>query len=190
MTDRDGFIISEGAGVLVLESLSHAKKRGAPILARIAGYGMSCDGHHMSAPREDGLGVANSMNMAVKDARINMSQVGYVNTHGTSTPLGDVAEAAAIVKAFGADISRIKVNSTKSMTGHALGAAAGLEAIATIMSLRDQKVHKTLNLDNIDERIDPSVDLCAEASNHAMEYAMSNSFGFGGHNSTVIFAKA
>ncbi|NLB63774.1 MAG: beta-ketoacyl-ACP synthase II [Fibrobacter sp.] len=188
--DRDGFIISEGAGVLVLESLSHAKKRGAPILARIAGYGMSCDGHHMSAPREDGLGVANSMNMAVKDARINMSQVGYVNTHGTSTPLGDVAEAAAIVKAFGADISRIKVNSTKSMTGHALGAAAGLEAIATIMSLRDQKVHKTLNLDNIDERIDPSVDLCAEASNHAMEYAMSNSFGFGGHNSTVIFAKA
>lgn len=188
--DRDGFVISEGAGVLVLESLSHAQKRGAPILARISGYGMSCDGYHMSAPREDGLGVANSMSMAVKDARIDISQVGYVNTHGTSTPLGDVAEAAAIAKAFGSNLGGIKVNSTKSMTGHALGAAAGIEAIAVIMSLRDQKVHQTLNLANIDERINPETDLCQTASNHAMEYAMSNSFGFGGHNSTIIFGRA
>jgi len=187
--DRDGFVISEGAGILLLESLSHAKKRGATILARLAGYGMSCDGYHMSAPREDGQGVANSMNMAVRDARIDISQVGYVNTHGTSTPLGDVAEAAAIMKAFGGKVGNLKVNSTKSMTGHPLGAASGIEAIATIMSLRDQKVHKTLNLDNVDPRIDPAMDLCKETASHQIEYAMSNSFGFGGHNSSVIFAR-
>lgn len=188
--DRDGFVMSEGAGVLVLETLSHAQKRGAPILGRIAGYGMSSDGYHMSAPREDGLAVMASMQMAVKDAGIDFQQVNYVNTHGTSTPLGDVAETTAIAKAFDGKFSNLKVNSTKSMIGHALGAASGIEAIATIMSIRDQKVHQTLNLENIDERIDPAIDLCQQASSHKIEYAMSNSFGFGGHNTSVIFARS
>lgn len=187
--DRDGFVISEGSGILVLESLTHAKKRGATILARIAGAGMSCDGYHISQPREDGEGVALSMKSAIADARINISDIAYVNTHGTSTPLGDVAECTAIYKAFGGKIDNLKINSTKSMVGHGLGAASGIEAIATIMSLRDQKLHMTLNVDHQDERI--LLDVCAKgAVAHKMEYAMSNSFGFGGHNTSVIFARA
>jgi len=187
--DRDGFVMSEGAGVLLLESLSHAKKRGATILARLVGYGMSCDGYHMSAPREDGEGVISAMNMAVSSAGINYSQVGYVNTHGTSTPRGDVAECGAIYKAFGGKVDNLKINSTKSMTGHALGAASGIEAITAIMSLRDQKIHKTLNLENQDPEI--LLDCVANGPvSHKMEYAMSNSFGFGGHNSSVIFGRA
>lgn len=187
--DRDGFVMSEGSGVLVLESLSHAKKRGATILARLAGYGTSCDGYHMSAPREDGEGVANALRMACDDARISIRDVTYVNTHGTSTPRGDVAECAAIYKAFAGKIENLKINSTKSMTGHALGAASGIEAIATIMSLRDQKVHRTLNLENKEPEI--LVDCVPEGPvSHKIEYAMSNSFGFGGHNSCVIFARS
>jgi len=187
--DRDGFVISEGAGILLLESLSHAKKRGATILARMVGYGMSSDGYHMSAPREDGEGVALAIKMATADAGIDVSQVTYVNTHGTSTPLGDVAECGAIYKAFGGKVGNLKINSTKSMTGHGLGAASGIEAIATIMSLRDQKVHQTLNLDNQDPAI--LLDCVAGgAVSHKIEYAMSNSFGFGGHNSSVIFGRA
>lgn len=187
--DRDGFVMSEGAGILVLESLSHAKKRGATILARIAGAGMSCDGYHISQPREDGEGVALSMKTAIADARINISDVTYVNTHGTSTPLGDVAECTAIFKAFDGKIDNLKINSTKSMVGHGLGAASGIEAIATIMSLRDQKIHQTLNVENQDERI--VLDVCAKGPvSQKIEYAMSNSFGFGGHNTSVIFARA
>lgn len=187
--DRDGFVMSEGAGVLVLESLSHAKKRGATILARIAGAGMSCDGYHISQPREDGEGVALAMSSAIADAKLSIADITYVNTHGTSTPLGDVAECGAIFKAFGGKIDNLKINSTKSMVGHGLGAASGIEAIATIMSLRDQKVHQTLNLENQDERI--VLDCCGKGPvSHKMEYAMSNSFGFGGHNTCVIFARA
>lgn len=187
--DRDGFVISEGAGILVLESLTHAKKRGATILARIAGAGMSCDGYHISQPREDGEGVALCMKSAIADARINISDVTYVNTHGTSTPLGDVAECTAIYKAFEGKIDNLKINSTKSMVGHGLGAASGIEAIATIMALRDQKIHQTLNVDNQDERI--VLDVCAKGPvSQKIEYAMSNSFGFGGHNTSVIFARA
>lgn len=187
--DRDGFVISEGAGILVLESLTHAKKRGATILARIAGAGMSCDGYHISQPREDGEGVALCMKSAIADARINISDVTYVNTHGTSTPLGDIAECTAIYKAFDGKIDNLKINSTKSMVGHGLGAASGIEAIATIMALRDQKIHQTLNVDNQDERI--VLDVCAKGPvSQKIEYAMSNSFGFGGHNTSVIFARA
>jgi 3-oxoacyl-[acyl-carrier-protein] synthase II len=187
--DRDGFVISEGAGVLVLETLSHALKRGAKIYARIAGYGASCDGYHMSAPREDGEGVVGAIRMACAEARISVTDVTYVNTHGTSTPRGDVAECGAIYKAFDGKVDNLKINSTKSMTGHALGAASGVEAIATIMSLVDQKVHQTLNLDNQEPEI--KLDCVAGGPvSHKIEYAMSNSFGFGGHNSSVIFGRA
>ncbi|MDR0516177.1 MAG: beta-ketoacyl-ACP synthase II [Fibromonadaceae bacterium] len=186
---RNGFVLSEGAGVLVLESLSHAKKRGAKILARLAGYGVSCDAYHMSAPREDGEGVNLAISMAMKDAGIDISQVGYVNTHGTSTPRGDVAECGAIFKAFGGKIDNVKINSSKSMTGHMLGAASGMEAIVVIKSLMEQKLHRTLNLENQDPEI--VFDCCAGGNvEHKFEYAISNSFGFGGHNSVLVLGKA
>lgn len=186
--DRDGFVLGEGAGVLILESLSHAKKRGAKILARIAGVGMSADAHHISAPREDGLGVKLAIEMALNDARITSKDVGYVNTHGTSTPLGDVAECSAIYKAFDGQVDHLKVNSTKSMTGHMLGAASAVEGIVTVQSILDQKVHATKNVFEKDSRI--LLDVCDKgSSNHNIKYAMSNSFGFGGHNSVVVFAK-
>jgi len=186
--DRDGFVLGEGAGVLILESLSHAKKRGAKILARIAGVGMSADAHHISAPREDGLGVKLAIEMALNDARITSKDVGYVNTHGTSTPLGDVAECGAIYRAFDGHVDHLKVNSTKSMTGHMLGAASAVEGIVTVQSILNQKVHATKNVFEKDPRI--LLDVCDKgASNHNIKYAMSNSFGFGGHNSVVVFAK-
>lgn len=186
--DRDGFVLGEGAGVLILESLSHAKKRGAKILARVAGVGMSADAHHISAPREDGLGVKLAIEMALNDARITSKDVGYVNTHGTSTPLGDVAECGAIYRAFDGQVDHLKVNSTKSMTGHMLGAASAVEGIVTVQSILDQKVHATKNVFEKDPRI--LLDVCDKgSSNHNIKYAMSNSFGFGGHNSVVVFAK-
>jgi len=185
---RNGFVLAEGSGVLVLESLSHAKKRGAKILARVAGYGASCDAYHMSAPREDGEGVCLAVSLALKDAGLDISQIGYVNTHGTSTPRGDVAECKAILKAFGGKIDNVKINSSKSMTGHMLGAASGMEAIVTIKSLIDQKLHQTLNLENQDPEI--PFDCCAKGTvEHKFEYAMSNSFGFGGHNSVFILGR-
>ena len=186
--DRDGFVVGEGAGVLVLESLSHAKKRGAKILARIAGSGVSADAYHISAPREDGAGVALAINMAIKDAQIDIAQIGYVNTHGTSTPRGDIAECTAVYKAFGGKTDHVKINSTKSMVGHMLGAASAVEAIVTIKSLVEQKIHMTANVFHKDPEI--HFDVCDKGSvNQSMEYAMSNSFGFGGHNSVVIFGK-
>jgi len=186
---RNGFVLSEGTGILVLESLSHAKKRGAKILARIAGYGTSGDAYHMSAPREDGEGVCYAIDLALKDAGIDISQVGYVNTHGTSTPRGDIAESKALFKAFGGKIDNVKINSSKSMTGHMLGAASGMEAIVVIKSLIDQKLHQTLNLENQDPEI--PFDCCAKGNvEHKFEYALSNSFGFGGHNSVLVFGKA
>ncbi len=185
--NRDGFVLGEGSGILVLESESHAKARGAKILARLMGYCATGDAYHMSAPREDGKGVMAAMSGALKEANLETSDIKYVNTHGTSTPLGDVAEAGAVQKLFGAD--GVKINSTKSMTGHALGAASGLEAIVTILSLQHQKLHPTINLEEQDERIE--LDCCGKgAVDISMEYAMSNSFGFGGHNSSVIFGKA
>jgi len=185
---RNGFVLSEGAGILVLESLSHAKKRGAKILARLSGCGMSGDAYHMSAPREDGEGVNLAISLALKEAGIDISQVGYVNTHGTSTPRGDVAECKAIFKAFDGKIDNVKINSSKSMTGHMLGAASGMEAIVVIKSLIEQKLHQTLNLENQDPEI--PFDCCAKGTvEHKFEYALSNSFGFGGHNSVLVFGR-
>jgi len=187
--DRNGFVLSEGAGVLVLESLSHAKKRGAKILARLAGYGASGDAYHMSAPREDGEGVCLAISAALKEAGLDISQIGYVNTHGTSTPRGDVPECKAVFKAFGGKIDNVKINSTKSMTGHMLGAASGMEAIVVIKSLIEQKLHQTLNLENQDPEI--PFDCCAKGPvEHKFEYALSNSFGFGGHNSVLLLGRA
>jgi len=187
--NRNGFVLSEGAGILLLESLSHAKKRGAKILARLAGYGISGDAYHMSAPREDGEGVCLAISLALKDAGIDISQIGYVNTHGTSTPRGDVAECKAVFKAFNGKIDNVKINSSKSMTGHMLGAASGMEAIVVIKSLMEQKLHQTLNLENQDPEI--PFDCCAKGVvEHKFEYALSNSFGFGGHNSVLVLGKA
>ncbi|MCF0215340.1 MAG: beta-ketoacyl-ACP synthase II, partial [Fibrobacteraceae bacterium] len=184
---RDGFVIGEGAGMLVLESRSHAEKRGAKILARLAGVGMSADAHHMSAPREDGEGVRLAIEMALRDAGISASDVGYVNTHGTSTPLGDVAECSALEKVFGLR-DTLKINSSKCMIGHALGAAGALEAIITIKSLQNQMVHATTNIEQQDERI--HFDVCANKNtSHSFRYAMSDGFGFGGHNSVVLLAR-
>jgi 3-oxoacyl-[acyl-carrier-protein] synthase II len=185
---RDGFVIGEGAGAVVLESESHARARGAKILAYVSGYGATGDAYHMSAPREDGAGVKAAVNLALVDASIGAADISYVNCHGTSTPLGDVAEAGAIASVL-SESKNLKINSTKSMIGHPLGAASAIEAVVAIQSLIDQKVHLTLNLDNQDERI--NVDCCAGASSdHKMDFVMSNSFGFGGHNSAVIFGKA
>jgi 3-oxoacyl-[acyl-carrier-protein] synthase II len=172
-----------------LESRKHAEKRGAKILARIAGYGMTGDAYHMSAPREDGEGVCLAISLALKDAGIDISQIGYVNTHGTSTPRGDVAECKAIFKAFGGKIDNVKINSTKSMVGHMLGAASGMEAIVAVKSLLGQKLHQTLNLENQDP--ESPFDCCkGGAVEHKFEYALSNSFGFGGHNSVLVLGRA
>lgn len=185
--DRDGFVMGEGSGILVLESLSHAKKRGANILARVAAVGMSADAHHMSAPREDGEGVRLAIEMALRDAGISPKEVGYVNTHGTSTPLGDVAECSALEKVFGASDS-LKINSSKCMIGHALGAAGALEAIITVKSLQNQMIHATTNVINKDERI--HLDVCANKNtSHSFKYALSDGFGFGGQNSVLLLAR-
>lgn len=185
---RDGFVIAEGAGVLVLEEYEHAKKRGAEILCEISGYGFTCDANHITAPLDDGAMGARAMKLAIESAKINPEKIDYVNTHGTSTPVGDIAEVKAIKLALGDRAKKIKINSTKSMTGHALGAAGGLEAIATIMSIVDSKVHPTINV----EDQDPECDLdCVPntAEDYKIEYAVSNSFGFGGHNASLVFKK-
>lgn len=187
--DRDGFVMGEGAAVLVLESRSHAEKRGANILARVVGAGLSGDAYHMSAPRPDGSGVKIAIKAAIKDAGLLPEQIGYVNTHGTSTPLGDIAECGAICDIFGDAVKGLKINSTKSMIGHMLGAASAIEAIVTIKSLQEQKLHGTINVFEKDPRI--TLDVCDHGPvDHKFEYAMSNSFGFGGHNSVVVFGRA
>jgi 3-oxoacyl-[acyl-carrier-protein] synthase II len=190
--DRDGFVIGEGAAVLVLESESHAKARGAKILARIAGVGASSDAHHISAPRPDGKGVMLAMSNAMKEAGIEAKDISYINTHGTSTPLGDIAECSAIETLFkqssASALENLKVNSTKSMLGHCLGAAGALESVVTIMSVMEQKVHGTLNVFEQDPEI--HLDVCANgAVNQKIDYAMSNGFGFGGQNGVIIFAR-
>jgi len=182
---RDGFVMGEGAGVLVLESLDHALARGAPIFAEYLGGGMSCDAHHMTEPRGDGQGVALCIERALEDAGISASEVDYINAHATSTPLGDIAEISAYKSVF-PDPSKITVNATKSMIGHALGAAGGLEAVATLMQMRDGKVHPTINLEDPEEGIDFQVP--TKMTEKKIRCALSNSFGFGGHNASVIFA--
>lgn len=186
--NRDGFVMGEGAGVLVLESLEHALKRGAPILAEYLGGGLSCDANHMTDPRADGLGVKLCIEAALKDARIEKEQVNYVNAHATSTLAGDLAEINALRGAFGDHLRRVKINATKSMIGHCLGAAGGIEAIATIQAIRRSLVHPTLNLEDPEDAV-LDLDLVpGVASPLNITAAISNSFGFGGHNSTLVFA--
>ncbi|WP_116645060.1 beta-ketoacyl-ACP synthase II [Salinivibrio sp. HTSP] len=186
--DRDGFVLGDGAGVMVLEEYEHAKARGATIYCELAGFGMSGDAYHMTSPSEDGSGAALAMEAAIRDAGINPAQIGYVNAHGTSTPAGDVAESKAIRRAMGDAADSILVSSTKSMTGHLLGAAGSVESIITAMSLIDQAVPPTINLDNVDEGCDLDY-VPHEARDVKMEYALCNSFGFGGTNGSLIFKK-
>jgi 3-oxoacyl-[acyl-carrier-protein] synthase II len=186
--DRDGFVIGEGAGVLILEELSRATARGAKIYCEIVGYGMTSDAHHITAPCEDGDGAARVMVKAIKDAGIRPDQVAYVNAHGTSTPVGDRIEVAALKTVFGDHLKKLVVGSTKSMTGHLLGAAGGLEASITALAIRDQKVPPTINIDNQDPECD--IDAAREgARTLAIEYALSNSFGFGGTNGALVLKR-
>jgi 3-oxoacyl-[acyl-carrier-protein] synthase II len=186
--DRDGFVLSDGAGAMVLEEYEHARARGARIYAELIGFGMSDDAYHMTAPPEDGAGAAASMVAALADAGINASDVQYVNAHATSTPLGDRGEALAIKSTFGSAASRVMVSSTKSVTGHLLGAAGAVEAIFCVLALRDQVVPATINLANPDEGID--LDLVPNTSRQVpLDIVMSNSFGFGGTNGTLIFKR-
>ena len=187
--DRDGFVLGDGAGILVLEEYEHAKARGAKIYAEIVGFGMSSDAYHMTSPPENGEGAALAMVNALRDAGLNASQVGYINAHGTSTPAGDKAEAQAVKSVYGADAGKVMVSSSKSMTGHLLGAAGAVESIFTILTLRDQIVAPTINLDNPDEGCDLDFVPGAARQVKGLEYALCNSFGFGGTNGSVIFRK-
>jgi 3-oxoacyl-[acyl-carrier-protein] synthase II len=185
---RDGFVIGEGSGVLVLESLESAQRRGAKILAEIVGYGMSADAFHMTQPSEDGDGAYRVMRASLKDAGVAPSEIGYVNAHGTSTPLGDALETVAIKRTFGDDAKKIPVSSTKSMTGHVLGGAGGIEAGVSVLVLRDQILPPTINYENPD----PACDLDYvpnQARKKSLQYALSNSFGFGGTNASLVFKK-
>ena len=186
--DRDGFVLSDGAGVLVLEELEHAKRRGATIYAELVGYGMSADAYHMTQPPAGGEGAARCMKHALKDAGINPDQIDYINAHGTSTPAGDLAETQALKTVLGEHAYQVAVSSTKSMTGHMLGAAGGIEAIFSVLALRDQVVPPTINLDNPDPECDLDY-VPHHARKMPLDYVMSNSFGFGGTNGTVIFKK-
>lgn len=184
--ERDGFVMGEGAGVLLLESLEHALARKAPIYAEYLGGGVSCDGHHITEPRSDGEGVATCIRNALQDAGVQPEDVNYINAHATSTPAGDMAEINAMKKVFTRNRSQIFVNATKSMIGHCLGAASGIEAVVTIKAITDNIVHPTINLDNPESDLDFHVS--AKAEKHKVQVAISNSFGFGGHNATIVLA--
>jgi len=184
--DRDGFVLGDGAGVVVLEEYEMAKQRGAHIYCELAGYGMSGDAYHMTSPSEGGEGAARCMLNALNDAQLNAEDVDYINAHGTSTPAGDIAEAKAVKLALGDHAHNMVVSSTKSMTGHLLGAAGGIEAIFSILALRDQVVPPTINLENQDPECD--LDFVANTAREMkLSVTMSNSFGFGGTNGTVVF---
>jgi len=189
-SDRDGFVLGEGAGALVLEEYEHARKRGAKIYCELAGIGLSADAYHITSPHPEGLGVIKVMKDTLKHAGVNPEQVDMINVHGTSTPLGDVAEINAIEKTFGDHAYNLNVTSSKSMTGHLLGAAGAIEAIASILSLNHGVVTPTINLENQDERINSKFNLTPnEAQERNIDYVMSNTFGFGGHNACVLFKK-
>jgi len=185
---RDGFVIGEGAGALVLEEYEHAKKRGAKIYGEVVGYGMAGDGYHITSPHPDGIGARYAMNAAIKDAQITAADIAYINAHGTSTPMGDGLELAAVQKIFAENNTKVLMSSTKSMIGHLLGAAGAVEAIFTILALRDQIAPPTINLDNpLDEVM---IDLVPhKAKECKMEYAMTNSFGFGGTNASLVLKR-
>ena len=186
--DRDGFVLGDGAGIMVLEEYEHAKARGAKIYCEVVGYGMSGDAHHMTMPSENGEGAARCMNAALRNSGLVAADINYVNAHGTSTPAGDVAETQAIKTAFGSHAQSVLVSSTKSMTGHLLGAAGGVEAVFCVLAMRDQIAPPTINLENAGDGCD--LDYVANKSRKAaLNVTMSNSFGFGGTNGTLIFAK-
>ena len=186
--DRDGFVLGEGAGVMVLEEYEHAKARGARIYGELAGFGMSADANHMTAPCEDGEGAARCMTNALRNSKINLDEVQYLNAHGTSTPLGDVAETVAVKRAFGEHAYKMVMNSTKSMTGHLLGAAGGIEAVFSALAIYHQVSPPTINIFNQDEACD--LDYCANTAREMkIDVAISNSFGFGGTNATVVMRR-
>lgn len=186
--DRDGFVMGEGVGILVLESLDHAIARGARIYGEIVGYGMTCDAYHMTSPVPGGEGAARAISLALKDAHITPEQVSYINAHGTSTPANDSTETAAIKKALGQHAYQVAISSTKSMTGHLLGGSGGIEAVATVMAVANDRVPPTINLENPDPACD--LDYIPNTSREqTVTVALSNSFGFGGHNVTLVFKK-
>ena len=188
--DRDGFVMAEGGVSLIFEEYEHAVKRGATILAEVVGGAMNCDAHHMTAPDPEGDGAATVMSLAIQDAGLKPTDIDYVNTHGTSTGLGDIAEPKALLKTFGEHTYKLSVSSTKSMTGHMLGAAGAIEALACIYALREGIIPPTINLFNLDPEIDPKIDFTFnEAKKRDIKVALSNNFGFGGHNATIIFKK-
>ncbi|MBT8181798.1 MAG: beta-ketoacyl-ACP synthase II [Eudoraea sp.] len=187
---RDGFVLGEGAGALILEELEHAKARGAKIYAELVGGGLSSDAYHMTAPHPEGIGVVRVMENCLRDANLKPEDVDAINTHGTATPLGDVAELKAISQVFGDHAPNININSTKSMTGHLLGAAGAIEAIASILAMNHNLVPPTINHSVVDENIDPKLNLTLnKAQKREVNVAMSNTFGFGGHNACVVFKK-
>ena len=183
--ERNGFVMGEGAGVIILEEYEHAKKRGAKIYCELAGYGLTADAYHMSAPMPDGEGAARCMHMAMKHAKVNPQDVDYINAHGTSTPIGDACETKAVKRAFGESAHKVAVSSTKSMTGHLLGAAGAVEMAACVMAMRDGVLPPTINLENPDPECDLDY-VPNEAREKKVKVAISNSFGFGGHNSSVV----
>jgi 3-oxoacyl-[acyl-carrier-protein] synthase II len=186
--DRDGFVMGEGAGVVMLEEYEHAVARGATIYAELSGFGMSGDAYHMTSPPADGEGAAAAMENAIRDAQVDLNDIGYINAHGTSTPAGDIAEVSAVKKIFGDKANNVMVSSTKSMTGHLLGAAGSVEAIFTILALRDQIAPPTINLDNPGEGCDLDF-VPHKAKPMLKDFALCNSFGFGGTNGTLVFKK-
>jgi 3-oxoacyl-[acyl-carrier-protein] synthase II len=187
---RDGFVMGEGGGALVIEELEHALARGAKIYAEVVRGGISADAYHVTAPHPEGEGALKTMKIAIKEAGIAPEQIDYINVHGTSTPLGDLPELKAIGQLLGENVGKVNISSTKSMTGHLLGAAGAVEGLACIMAIQNGVIPPTINLDEVDERIDPSLNLTPNvAQKRDVKYAMSNTFGFGGHNSSIIFAK-
>ncbi|MDD3108227.1 MAG: beta-ketoacyl-ACP synthase II, partial [Alistipes sp.] len=188
--DRDGFVIGEGAGALLLEEYEHAVARGAKIYAEVAGGGMSADAYHLTAPHPEGLGAKKAMHDAIADAGLVAEDIDYVNTHGTSTPVGDIAEINGLIATFGEHVYKMNISSTKSMTGHLLGAAGAIEALACIMTLTRGIVPPTINNQTLDPKIDAKLNLTLNvAQKRDVKCALSNTFGFGGHNSSVIFKK-
>ena len=188
--NRDGFVLGEGAGALILESYEHAIARNAKIYAELAGGGLSADAHHMTAPHPEGFGAIKVMENCLKDANLNPTDVDTINMHGTSTPLGDIAESNAIIKVFKEHAYAININSTKSMTGHLLGAAGAIEAIASIMAIKHSIIPPTINHQTVDENIDPNINFTfGKAQKRNVDVALSNTFGFGGHNACVLFKK-
>ncbi len=188
--NRDGFVVGEGAGALILEEYEHAKARGAKIYCELAGVGMSADAYHMTAPHPEGMGAFKSMKDALDEAGLSTADIDYINVHGTSTQLGDIAEIKAIEKLFGEDVYAVNISSTKSMTGHLLGAAAAIEALACICAIERGVIPPTINVEELDPEIDPELNLTlGAAQKREVRAAMSNTFGFGGHNSTVVFRK-